>query len=136
MLVQCEPALAAGMLSPEHPALCHQRQYFQQLSYTARPQMTATYLCSPGLIVCPASPSKTCFRALRSWHLLFPVLLRYWFPDALSVVLLPWETLYTLHSITAACHSHSSCREKATKHPTADTQLIAKSCFMFESKRW
>lgn len=134
MLIQCEAALAAGMLHPERPAFCHRREYFRHLSSTARPLMTATYLCPPGLILCPASPSKNYFMALGSQHWLFSVLLPYWSPDALSVVLLSQETLHTFHSITAAWHSHSSCREKTSKHPIAYTQLTTKSCFTFESK--
>lgn len=50
------------------------------------------YLCSPGLILCPASPSKPYFTALRSQHSLFSVLLQYWLPGALSGVLLPQES--------------------------------------------
>lgn len=44
------------------------------------------------------------------------------------------KALYTFHSTTAAWHSHSSCGEKAHKHPIAYTKPIAKSCFTFESK--
>lgn len=76
----------------QHVLLPVVREDFQHLSSTARTQMTATYLCSPGLVFCPASPSKSYFMALRSQHLLFSILLQYWSPDALSVVLLPQET--------------------------------------------
>lgn len=133
MLVPCEAAPDAGMLpAPGTSRLLARGRAFSAPSSTAWPQMTAAYLCSPGLIRCPASPSKIQFYG-RSTHCS---------PSCCNTgpqmpsLLSSSARKASIHSIASLLHGTATrlAGKKTSKRPIACTQLIAKSCFTFESK--
>lgn len=130
--MQCK--LASCCWDAMHSMSCHQRGNFQALYSTAPPQMTVTLSLFSRLDTLPSFSIQTLFygtqvsalTVLRPAAILAPRCALWCSPNR--------KALHTFHSITAAWHSHSSCGEKARKHPIAYTKPIAKSCFTFESK--